>query len=103
MQKISLQNCIIFYSFPIDKMKGLFVIAILLLPYLTNACICNGVTEATCTDPCYKCGLCNKKCCQNIFGRKEVEMEEKDRFIFFCLSGRSLAESRNSTDLDPGK
>ena len=82
-------------------MKGLFVIAILLLPCLTNACLCNGKTEAECTDPCYKCGLCNKKCCQNLFERKEVEIDEKDRFIFLC--GRNLVESRDSTDLDPGK
>merc|ERR1712083_70042 len=89
----------LFKQFLIDKMKGLFVIAILLLPYLTNACICNGITEATCTSPCYKCGLCNKKCCGNLFGRKEVEIDEKDRFIYLC--GRNLVESRNSTDLDP--
>merc|ERR1719266_2219666 len=44
---------------------------------------CTGVTAATCTSPCYACGLCSNKCCQNLFGRVET-----DRFILPCLSGR---------------
>ena len=87
-------------TFFIETMKGLIIFSVFLLPYLTSACICNGITEATCTDPCFKCGLCNKKCCQNWFGREDIK-ETQDRF--WCWSGRNLGEMDNATTLDPGK
>merc|ERR1711936_46830 len=53
---------------------------------------CSGVTAATCTSPCFKCGLCSEHCCQTIFGR-----DETDRVILPCLSGRN---DTNSSDLN---
>merc|ERR1711976_1020108 len=77
------------------NMKILFVLAIALVYIsVSEACInpCSGVTAATCTSPCFKCGLCSEHCCQTIFGR-----DETDRIILPCLSGRN---DTNSSDLN---
>ena len=72
-------------------MKGLIFIAFLLLPTLSKACLCNGVTPATCaTAPCtIQCGLCRSRCCAIPFiGREETG---KDGFIsnhVYCLSNK---------------
>merc|ERR1711953_1639574 len=62
------------------KMKLILILATLLLATFeaSNACInpCNGVTAATCTAPCFTCGLCSAKCCQSLSGRQENEVED---------------------------
>merc|ERR1712122_409859 len=84
------------------KMKLILILATLLLATFeaANACInpCNGVTAATCTAPCFTCGLCSAKCCQSLFGRTEI-----DRFLLPCLSGRQDADGDDevTSDLDP--
>ena len=62
-------------DFQFVMMKGLIFIAFLLLPTLSKACLCNGVTPATCaTAPCtIQCGLCRSRCCAiPIIGREET-------------------------------
>merc|ERR1719220_2483326 len=56
-------------------MKVLVYIAFLLLPSLSEACLCNGITAATCaTAPCtIKCGLCQEHCCSFPFGREDLK------------------------------
>merc|ERR1712109_350262 len=83
------------------NMRGLlYIIGLFLLPSLSDACLCNGITAATCdTAPCtIQCGLCRDKCCQLPFGREEES--EENRWILPCLSGRKEQESLR--ELDPG-
>jgi len=83
------------------NMKGiLYIVGLFLLPSISDACLCNGITAATCaTAPCtIQCGLCRDKCCQLPFGREEKESEE-NRWILPCLSGRKEQESLR--ELDP--
>ena len=81
-------------------MKLILILATLLLATFeaANACInpCSGVTVATCTAPCFTCGLCSAKCCQSLFGRSE-----SDRFLLPCLSGRQDNEVEDP-EMDPG-
>ena len=81
-------------------MKLILILATLLLATFeaSNACInpCIGVTAATCTAPCFTCGLCSAKCCQSLFGRSE-----SDRFLLPCLSGRQDSEVEDP-EMDPG-
>ena len=78
-------------------MKFILILATFLVLWdVSHACLnpCNGVTAATCTAPCFTCGLCSAKCCQSLFGRTEI-----DRFLLPCLSGREADEV--TSDLDP--
>merc|ERR1719220_1405225 len=67
-------------------MKVLVYIAFLLLPSLSEACLCNGITAATCaTAPCtIKCGLCQEHCCSFPFGREDLN-EDTERLLLPCL------------------
>ena len=72
-------------------MKGLIFIAFLLLPTISKACLCNGVTPATCaTAPCtIQCGLCRSSCCAIPFiGRKETGKDcyISEHFIKFFVT-----------------
>ena len=104
---------------------SIFVLLILFsIISIGESCLnpCSGVTAATCTSPCFKCGLCSEHCCrkyilnideimlfleffkslkhifflisETIFGR-----DETDRIILPCLSGRN---DTNSNDLNVG-
>ena len=78
-------------------MKFILILATFLVLWdVSHACLnpCNGVTAATCTAPCFTCGLCSAKCCQSLFGRTEI-----DRFLLPCLSGRE--DDEVTSDLDP--
>merc|ERR1712080_180426 len=36
------------------------------------------VAQATCASPCFQCGVCKEKCCQNVFlGREEETLEDR--------------------------
>merc|ERR1712012_926812 len=79
------------------KMKFMLILATFLVLWdVSHACLnpCNGVTAATCTAPCFTCGLCSAKCCQSLFGRTEI-----DRFLLPCLSGRE--DDEVTSDLGP--
>merc|ERR1711976_98138 len=83
------------------NMKILYILAIALVCIsVSDACInpCNGITAATCTSPCYTCGLCSEHCCQNIIGRNSLE-----RLIIPCLSGRQDDQGEiNTESVDAG-
>ena len=90
-------------------MKNFILILLLLVPSMSvEACLCNGITAATCaTAPCtIQCGLCREHCCQFPFGRNFESSENSDRWLLPCFSGRksedtSLFSSRAA--VDPGK
>merc|ERR1739836_366928 len=77
---------------------SIFVLLILFsIISIGESCLnpCSGVTAATCTAPCFTCGLCSAKCCQSLFGRSE-----SDRFLLPCLSGRQDNEVEDP-EMDP--
>ena len=90
-------------------MKALILITILILPSLTEACLCNGITPATCdTAPCtIRCGLCRSKCCALPFiGRSDLDIDEfsqkeEDRLLIPCLL-RDYSIAVSPRELDPG-
>ena len=93
-------------------MKLILILATLLAIFeASNACInpCNGVTAATCTAPCFTCGLCSTRCCQSLFGRSESENPQTADRLFFnlpCATGRQEneeeEEEEEDPDMDPG-
>ena len=85
---------------------ALIICLLIVLPTLLEACIvavdCNGVTAATCTAPCYQCGTCNTRCCQNpviTIGRSE----EDRTFTLPCPTGGRSDQSSARVAIDPGK
>ena len=92
-------------------MKAALIICLLIvLPTLLEACIvavnCNGVTAATCTAPCYQCGTCNTRCCQNAvvtFGRSDDDQSEDRTLRLPCPTGGRSDQSSVRVTIDPGK
>ena len=65
-------------------MKTMIALIALLAFFASTSEACFGCgTAATCKSPCYTCGWCAYKCCQNLFREGST-----DRFIIPCLSGR---------------
>lgn len=82
---------------------ALLALVFILNPYLSEACLCNGVTAATCTAPCFQCGLCNSKCCSTIFGRDDEEpLDTLDKIILPWCPAREDSEESELANVDPG-
>merc|ERR1719382_521829 len=83
-------------------MKVLVYIAFLLLPSLSEACLCNGITAATCaTAPCtIKCGLCQEHCCSFPFGREDLN-EDTERLLLPCLGREEDNSAASAENIDP--
>jgi len=63
-------------------MKSILALALILAFFAikVESCLvvvtCN-VAQATCASPCFQCGVCKEKCCQNVFLGREETLEDR--------------------------
>merc|ERR1712226_770135 len=64
------------------RMKSVLALALVLAFFAikVESCLvvvtCN-VAQATCASPCFQCGVCKEKCCQNVFLGREETLEDR--------------------------
>ena len=69
-----------------STVTGIVIVTLAFSAIVSEACF-GCPADPTCKAPCYVCGVCFKKCCQNLFRGYGPDQE---RFIIPCLDpGRS--------------